>query len=143
MLYVARRKTVKDDRDGIDYIVYRSGGLRPLFLDLKEVAYVPSEEDLILLETKMRGQNEAPGWAVDETKRTDLILIVRGDKSTVLLSARRVRAALTENPKRWDDCQRGSKCTPGFYEWFHSDYILIPRAELEAACDRIGRQWRN
>ena len=142
MTHVVRRHTIEQDRRGIDYIVYRRGR-RPLYVDLKEVAYAPGEEDLILLETKMRGQNEAPGWALDETKRTDLILIVRGDGSTVLLSARRVRAALTESSTRWDDCQRGSKGTPGFYEWFYSDYVLVPRVELEAECNRIGRQWRN
>ncbi len=144
MTFVTRRKTIADDRQGIDYVVHRRGR-RPLFVDLKEVAYAPCGKDRILLETAMRGKRVADGWAVDATKRTDLVLIVRADHSHVLLSSRRVREALLRHRGTWEknNASTGSNSTSGFYEEFYSDYVLVDRKELEAACAKIAKDWKN
>ena len=144
MNFVTRRKTVADDRQGIDYVVHRRGR-RPLFVDLKEVAYTPGGKDRVLLETAMRGKLVADGWAVDPKKKTDLVLIVRADGSHVLLSSRRVREALVRHRATWErnKASKGSNSTQGFYEEFYSEYVLVDRKKLETACDEIAQEWKN
>lgn len=144
MTFVTRRKTIADDRQGIDYVVHRQGR-RPLFVDLKEVTYFPSGNDRVLLETAMRGKRVTDGWAVDPKKKTDLVLIVRADGSHVLLSSRRVREALIRHRATWEKnkASKGSISSPGFYEEFYSDFVLVDRKELEAACDEIAEDWKN
>ncbi len=141
--FVSRCKSIADDRKGIDYVIHREG-LRPLYLDLKEVDFMPGEVDTLLLETSMSGQNVVDGWATDKNKRTDLFLIVRGDGSSVVLSARQLRGALAKHLRKWETVFRvGSTATKGFYEVFKSRYVLVPRAVIEKACAEVAATWRR
>lgn len=124
---MTHRSSVAEDRAGIDYLAHRSGGRRPLAIDLKEISYVPGPDETpdVLLETACRGQVDAPGWATDETKRTDLFLLVYGDGSSVVLAARQVREALQRYGRAWTTQYRtGSSATRGYYETFYSDYSV-------------------
>jgi len=142
--YVARCRSLQEDRAGTDYLAYRRNGLRALRIDLKEVAYCPGKNDAILLETARRGEACRPGWATDDAKETDLIVIVRGDGSHVVLSSRRLREVLRRHGRAWSQRYRtGTNATKGYYEIFHADYLLVPRAILEDALDQVASEWRQ
>lgn len=144
--FVAPRESLEADRAGTDFVAFRSGGRRPLNVDLKELSFTPApgQKPPVLLETAMHGGGKAEGWATDETKSTDLYLMVYGDGSHLVLSARRVREALNRHGDDWAARHRtGTNATRGFYETFHSDYVLVPRRELSAACAEVAKEWRG
>jgi hypothetical protein len=141
--FVTRCKSIAEDKEGIDYRLYRTNG-RMLSADLKELRRIPDAEDRILLELTIRGRNISAGWATDESKKTDLFVIVRGDGTFVVLSARQVREALRRNLEEWTkEYGVSTNHTPGYYEVFACDYIRVPRAVLEKACREISAEWKN
>lgn len=145
LVRVEIRRSLEQDKDGIDYILHRRFG-RPLYADLKEVAYVPSSPsaDQVLLETEIRGRTRSNGWATDPSKKTDLIVVVRGDSSVVIYSARRVRAALRRQLHVWKtEFKTGWNDTRGFYEVFRCFYVLVPRHVLERECNQVARLWSS
>ena len=145
LVRVEIRRTRAQDKAGIDYILHRRFG-RSLYADLKEVAYIPSSpsEDRVLLETEICGRTRSKGWATDAKKKTDVIVVVRGDSSVLIYSARRVRAALRQKLHSWKSTfKTGWNDTRGFYEIFRCFYILVPRAVLDQECHRIARAWSS
>lgn len=144
MRYVTRCNSRSLDKRGCDYWVHREKGKRPLAIDLKELRSGPYPGDKLLLETSIQGRHTSAGWAVDETKVTDLLLIVRAGESPVILSARRVRKALETYEVIWSELfGAGVNGTTGIYGDFRCGYILVPKKALQKACDEVAANWRN
>jgi hypothetical protein len=98
----------------------------------------------LLLETSIQGKHVSAGWAVDETKITDILLIVRAGETPVVLSARRVRKALETYEAIWSELfGAGQNTTIGVYGDFRCGYILVPQKALQMACDEVAASWRN
>lgn len=139
---VERCKTLAEDIEGTDYVGYFRDG-STISIDLKELSYIPASpfEDRVLLETDIYGRLRKDGWAVDESKATDLFLIVRGDNSSVHFWARALRRALKRKRAFWIKrriARVGINYTRGNFEVFSCGYITVPRAILERECAKVA-----
>ncbi len=130
-----------EDRLGTDVLVYRRGR-KPLRVDLKIAGYDPQErfgsED-VAMEVTSVVENNKPGWALRKDANTDLVLWLYPTGRYVLLSFRRLRAALRKNLKWWS--MRFRQTTNRTYAWgrcYHSRCLFVPRNVLQRAIDTLA-----
>lgn len=136
--WVTRRESFRQDKQGTDYLVYMWNGT-VLHVDIKELSYIPAsaKDDRVLLETEILGSRVRNGWATDESKNTDVFLIVRGDDSTVFLWATTLRRLIKRDRKSWQKTgisREGVNLTQGIHEVFACRYITVPVSILENEC---------
>lgn len=134
------RASLAEDKAGGDYrIHFEKGPTR--YVDLKEYS-LRVDNEYVVLETAICGKKTRPGWAVDDRKITHYILVVRADKSSQLIRAKKLRSVLRRFLNKWKvEFGVRRNLSHGIFEDYWCEFIYVPTELLLKKCAQVGYPW--
>jgi hypothetical protein len=128
-----------DDKNGVDYLVWRTGGPRPLGIDVKRRGDDPIEKgwgDDVALETWSDVQRGILGWTLNPCKLTDYIMWYWEPTCRwMLIPFPMLLRVFTENRSTWTSTYKVSQQSSNGGAWI-SECVFVPRKEVWSAVYR-------
>lgn len=130
---IATRAQVQEDKQGIDYWVYRGNNQRPLSVDVKrrqDDPIISFNADDLALEIWNVVETRKIGWTLDKNKKSDYILwFFVPTKRWVLIPFPMLSHVFEKNLEKWQGKYRTATQSSNGGHW-HSKCVFVPRLEI-------------
>lgn len=138
------KPNTQDDIDGIDYYVDMDGGTKRIDVKARDHDFGLAD---VVLEIYSNVENQTPGWTLDTTKKTDIVIFVCVDTGYYhIFPYPQLQRVFSRYWQHWD-CQKIRQKTrdnrPGrIRDEYHSEAMIVPVFNLQCAFEQTFRRRR-